>query len=77
MKKGYEREMELLKDAAVPYARYIKEHVSPETWMMVVRFAQISELFGEQKAMARRAEDIQLFKGYDADEVINEKRRVA
>lgn len=47
MKKGYEREMELLKDAAVPYARYIKEHVSPETWMMVVRFAQISELFGE------------------------------
>lgn len=69
--------MELLKDAAVPYARYIKEHVSPETWMMVVRFAQISELFGEQKAMAKRAEDIQLFKGYDADEVINEKRRVA
>ena len=77
MKKGYEREMELLKDAAVPYARYIKEHVSPETWMMVVRFAQISELFGEQKAMAKRAEDIQLFKGYDADEVVDEKRRVA
>ena len=69
--------MELLKDAAVPYARYIKEHVCPETWMMVVRFAQISELFGEQKAMAKRAEDIKLFKGYDADEVVDEKRRVA
>lgn len=77
MKKGYEREMELLKDAAVPYARYIKEHVCPETWMMVVRFAQICELFGEQKAMAKRAEDIQLFKGYDADEVRNETGRVA
>lgn len=69
--------MELLKDAAVPYARYIREHVCPETWMMVVRFAQICELFGEQKAMARRAEDIKLFQGYDTDEVINEERRVA
>lgn len=68
MKKGYERQMELLRDAAVPFANAIRADVSPATWRMIVKFGQICELFGEQKAMNKRAEDIKLFQGYDEDE---------
>lgn len=60
--------MELLRDAAVPFANAIRADVSPATWRLIVRFGQICELFGESKAMSKRAEDIKLFQDYDDDE---------
>lgn len=69
--------MELLKDAAVPLFDRIRSSASPAVMTDVVRFGQICCLFGEQKAMAKRADDIKLFMEYDEDEVKDEKRRTA
>lgn len=68
MDRGYKRQMRLLRDAAKPYADTIQEKVSPELWETIIRFGPLCELFGEQKAMAKRAKDIVLFQGYDDDE---------